>query len=170
MPQDDSTQDDLQKKLEDAKKEAEEKDRTDSELEKVKEELEQMTEMAKRTMADMQNYRRRQEEERKAWMFMSNASLIKDLLPILDNLERAKEHISDPGLEMCINQLKNLLQNNGVKQIESLGKPFNPDHHEAIAEGPGEKSIITEEFEKGYMLGDRIIRHAKVKVGNGKAA
>ena len=168
---DHTTDDDLQKKIEEAQKQ-DEKLKTgtlETELETVKQELEQMTEMAKRTMADMQNLRRRQEEERKTFLIMSNASLIRDFLPVIDNLDRAQEHLSDQGLEMCIKQAKSILQNNGVKVIESVGQPFNPDHHEAIAEGPGEKGQVLDEFEKGYMLGDRIIRHAKVKVGNGES-
>lgn len=170
---------DLKKKLEDAKKEAEKKDKQEetteqSELEKTKQELTQMTELAKRTMADFQNFRRRQEEERKELILMGNTMLIKSLLPILENFERAKKHVPESakewyqGLEMSINQMHKILQEAGLKQMETIGQKFNPDLHEAVAQGPGEKDTITEEFEKGYILIDKVLQHAKVKVGTGE--
>lgn len=142
-----------------------------SEIKKVKKELEEMTEMAKRTMADLQNMRRRQEEERKIRITMANADLIIKILPVLDNLERAKEHVPKgaeewfKGIEMSINKLHQTLREYGLKPMETVGQKFNPDLHEAITEGPGEKDTVIEELEKGYILGERVIRHAKVKVG-----
>jgi len=180
-PRKDDKKVDLKKKLEEAKAQAAEKDKKDaastgqdSELEKLKEELQQMTELAKRTMADLQNLKRRQEEEKAIWIKMANANLVKEILPILDNLDRAKEHIPEgaedwhKGIEMSINQLHKVMNDTGLLPMECVGQPFNPELHEAMAQGPGEKDIIIEEFEKGYMLGDRVIRHAKVKVGNGE--
>lgn len=151
----------------------------EEELQKLKQELEQMTELAKRTMADLQNYKRRQEEERRLIINMATANLILSLLPVLDNLERAKKHSSDlsnlsgqvkewfSGIEISINQFQKVLEETGLKKIESLDQKFNPELHEALVHSPGEKDIIIEELEKGYILGDRVIRHAKVKVGNG---
>lgn len=145
-----------------------------TEIEKLALELEQMTELAKRTMADLQNIRRRQEEERVQLFTTANFSLMRDLLPILDNLERARTHLpktedeSYKGLEMSLNQFHKVMMDNGLQPIESINQPFNPDFHEALAQGPGTKDVITEELEKGYMLGSRVIRHAKVKVGNGE--
>ncbi len=174
---------DLKKKLQEAAKAAQKKEDQEqqnntnlenSETEKLKAELSQMTELAKRTMADLQNLRRRQEEEKFVWIKMANIDLLRALLPILDNFERSKQHIPKEGdefykgLEMSINQFQQVIQNAGVKAIESVEKPFNPDFHEAISQGPGEKDIIIEEFEKGYMLSGRVIRHAKVRVGNGQ--
>ena len=72
------------------------------------------------------------------------------------------------GIEMATNQLEKLLQDFGVKKIESLGQKFNPDFHEALAQDKGEKDIVLEELESGYTLGDKVLRHAKVKVGNGE--
>lgn len=142
-----------------------------SDIEKLKKELEDMTELAKRTMADLHNYRRRQEEEKKSLFTMANATLIIQLLPVLDNLERAKQHVPESakewfkGIEMCISQLKQALQSAGLQPIVALGQTFNPDFHEALAQGPGEKDKVIEELEKGYMLGNRVLRHAKVKIG-----
>ena len=143
-------------------------------LGKAKKELQQMTELAKRTMADLQNLKRRQEEEKGQLITMANVDLIKEILPILDNLDRSKQHIPKDaeewgkGIEMSINQLHQVLKEAGLTPIESLNQPFNPEFHEAVAQGPGEKDTVIEELEKGYMLGARIIRHTKVKVGNGE--
>jgi len=137
------------------------------------EELQRVTETAKRAMADLQNLKRRQEEEKIHWIRMANADLMKKILPILDNLDLAKKHMPEgaegwyKGIEMSINQLQQTMLDAGLTPLETVGQPFDPEKHEAIAQGPGEKDIIIEEFEKGYKLGDYIIRHAKVKVGNG---
>lgn len=171
---------DLAEKLKKAQEEAIQKDQKEStkeekssEADKIRTELQEMTELAKRTMADLQNLRRRQEEEKSVWIKMANAELIKALLPIIDNLDRALSHMPDSaddwhqGIEMSINQLNQVMKDFGLEEIECLEKEFNPDLHEAMAQGEGEKNIILEVFEKGYRIGDRIIRHAKVKVGNG---
>jgi len=176
--------DELAEKLKKAQQQAAENDAQEetqtSELDQVKQELATMTEMAKRAMADLQNLKRRQEEERFAMIAQSNAKLIEKLLPALENLNRAINHIpeeansSEPitewikGLVLSIDQFKKVFEDMGLKVVESVGQPFNPDLHEAMAQGPGEKDTILEEFEKGYMLGSRVIRHAKVKVGNGE--
>lgn len=177
--------DDLTKKLEEAKKQAAEKDQAASQhiqqdaeeqIKALRAELEKMTEIAKRTMADLQNLKRRQEEEKRAIIIMANADIMRSLLPIMDNLGRAFKHIPDSakndqtkewvqGLEISAKQLEKALEDAGLKAIESLNQPFNPDLHEALAQGPGPKDTVIEELEKGYMLGDRVIRHAKVKVG-----
>ncbi|MBD3360575.1 nucleotide exchange factor GrpE [Candidatus Peregrinibacteria bacterium] len=158
----------------DKKAQKKKKEKTPTEYEKTKKELEQMTELAKRTMADLENLKRRHEEERKQIFMMANAELIKELLPIIDNLNLAKKHIPEnaeewyKGIEMSIDQMNKIFQEFGLAEIVSKEKPFNPDLHEAVAQGPGEKDMVIEEIEKGYMLGNRVIRHAKVKVGNGK--
>ncbi len=147
--------------------------KSQDELSKVQTELTQMTEMAKRTMADLHNLKRRQEDERRLIITMANVDLIRSLLPIIDNLDRAKKHVPQgaetwfQGIEMCINQLHKVLEDAGVKPIEAVGKTFDPDFHEAIMQGPGQKDIIIEELEKGYIMGDRVDRHAKVKVATG---
>lgn len=168
---------DLKKKLEEAKKEAEKKDHSSDELAQTRSELIQMTEMAKRTMADLHNLKRRQEDERRLIITMANVDLIRTLLPILDNFERAIAHTPEAvkndqwiqGIEMCAKQLHKALTDAGLKPMETVGQTFNPDLHEALAQGPGIKDTITEELEKGYLLGERVIRHAKVKVGNGES-
>jgi len=175
--------DDLAKKIQEAQNKAEAEkvaqtqqsnQATEEEISKLQAELTSMTELAKHTMADFQNFKRRQEEERRVIITMANADLIRDLIPITDNLDRAKQHVPQgaeewfKGIEMCATQLHKVLNESGMKPIESLNQPFNPDLHEALAEGPGPKDTVVEELEKGYMLGDRVIRHAKVKVGSGE--
>lgn len=150
-----------------------------SEVELIKNELIQMTEMAKRTMADLHNLKRRQEDERRLIITMANVNLIRALLPVLDNLERAIIHTPETikndqntqwlqGIEICAKQLRKALTDAGLKPMETVGQPFNPDFHEALAQSPGSKDTIIEELEKGYLLGERVIRHAKVRVGNGQ--
>ena len=182
--------DDLQEKLKKAQEQAAKKDEKDAkkaqaqddnnaEVETLKKQLEEMTETAKRAMADMQNLRRRIEQERIQSFSSAASDIASNCLPILDNLDRAIEHTPKDiesseankewlnGLKMSLNQFHQVFTDLGLEQIESLNKPFNPDLHEAIAQGPGEKDTVTEEFEKGYKLGDRVIRHSKVKVGDG---
>ncbi|MFH1284299.1 MAG: nucleotide exchange factor GrpE [Candidatus Peregrinibacteria bacterium] len=150
------------------------KDTNPDELEKTKQELEKITELAKRTMADLENLKRRHAEERSQITEMANMDLISSLLPALENLERAKRHMPPDasewykGIEMSINQLKKVFHDFGLKEIEASGQPFNPNLHEALSQGPGPKDLVIEELEKGYMLGTRVLKTAKVKVGNGE--
>lgn len=136
------------------------------EIENLRKELEEMSELAKRTMADFHNFRRRQEEEQGMLIKMAAVGLMKSLLPILDNFARAENEATE-GLKMCIAQFKKVLEDHGLTIIDPLNQPFNPDFHEALLEGEGEKDHVIEVLEKGYMLGDRVLRHAKVKVGKG---
>lgn len=177
---DDDQKIDLNKKLEEAQKQADEKHSQDSsqqqEVEQLKKELADMTELARRTMADMQNLRRRADEERVDTIFMANYDLIKRLLPILTSLELAEKHVPDQaadwykGIDMAIKEMYKALEETGLQKIPTTGHPFDPNFHEALTQGPGEKDMVTEEFESGYILGKRVIRHAKVKVGNGEKA
>lgn len=156
------------------KKQTRSETKRQSKSDKTNDELEHVTELAKRAMADLQNLKRRQEEEKIHWIKMANADLMKKILPILDNLDLAKKHMPEgaegwyKGIEMSINQLQQTMLDAGLTPLETIGQPFDPDKHEAITQGPGEKDTIIEEFEKGYKLGDYIIRHAKVKVGDGR--
>jgi len=167
---------DLNEKLKKAQEEAAKKDQSanNDEIEQIKSELFEMTELAKRAMADMQNLKRRQEEERGQIIIMANAELIKECLPVLDTVKKAAQHVPEgaeewfKGLEMALTQLEQAFQNAGLSPIESAGQPFDPDLHEALAQGPGEKDFVIEEFEQGYKLGNRVLRHSKVKVGNGE--
>ncbi|MBI4235420.1 nucleotide exchange factor GrpE [Candidatus Peregrinibacteria bacterium] len=178
--QEETLEDKLKKAQEQADQSAAQSGENSDDTAKLQEELTNMTEMARRAMADLQNLKRRHEDERGQIVTMANSRLIADILPILDNLQRAKQHIPAEitemesikewlkGLEISINQLEQVLISAGIKQIETVGQKFNPDSHEAVAQDKGEKDTIIEEFEKGYTLSGRVLRHAKVKVGNGE--
>ncbi|MEK7672579.1 MAG: nucleotide exchange factor GrpE [Patescibacteria group bacterium] len=182
MTDENNQNDDLQEKIKAAQKAAEEKENSatqnsqaqdEDELSKIKQELEQMTDIAKRTMADLVNVKRRYEEERIQTITLANLDLMGNLVPILDNLQRAKQHVPDAatewfkGIEICINQLEQTLISAGLRPIQALNQKFNPEFHQALVQGPGEKDIVIEELEKGYTLGNRVLRHSKVKVGDG---
>lgn len=146
-----------------------------NDLEAAQKQIADLTETAKRALADLQNYRRQIEKERTAFAQFANISLLLELLPILDNFNRAFAQVPPEvaktewfkgalGIEQ---QLAGVVKKQGVKEMEpQTGKKLDPNMHEAISTGPGEPDIILEEFEKGYLLGDKIIRPAKVKVGS----
>lgn len=146
-------------------------------LEAANRQIQELTETAKRALADLQNYRKRVEEERGQFAQFAALALILELLPILDNFNRAFAQVPEEiaktawfkGALQIEQQLAGIVRKQGVAEIpSSVGKPLDSKLHEAIAAGPGEKDIILEEFEKGYVLGDKVIRPAKVKVGNGE--
>ena len=100
--------------------------------------------------------------------------VISSLLPVLDNLEKAAEAESKDeeykkGIELVLKQFKDVLTANGVKEIEAVGQPFDPELHEAVSmiqdENLGEKIVATE-YRKGYMIGNKVIRHSMVVVAN----
>ena len=125
----------------------------------------ELEERLKRTMADYQNLERRIEEERRLLSKLSAMLLVEKLLPVLDNLENAQSHLKDEGLEMVIRQFKEILNQEGVEEIEAIGQQFDPNQHEAveIAEGPDE-GRIARVVAKGYKIEDKVIRPAKVVV------
>ena len=143
-------------------------------LAKQKEELEDKEDRIKRLMAEFENFKKRSDKERTGLYNSVMGDVITSLLPVLDNLEKAvktetKDEQYKNGIEMVVNQFKDVLKNNGVKEIETVGKKFDPSLHEAVSlvqdENLGEKEI-KEEFRKGYMIGDRVLRHSLVVVAN----
>jgi len=130
-----------------------------------------------RKTAEFDNYRRRVERERAQVGEAAAADLLKELLPLVDNLERAlkaeTENATDAyrrGVELIHQQLLEALRKRGVRPVEALGMDFDPHYHQAVAhemsEGHREGEVI-EEFSRGYMLGDRLLRPAMVKVAKG---
>jgi molecular chaperone GrpE len=131
-----------------------------------------------RNTAEFDNYRKRVERERGQQAEAAAAALLKELLPLLDNLERALKAEPGPegadayrrGVELIHQQLLELLRKRGVTPIDVLGANFDPHFHQAVAhdmaEGRREGEVI-EEFQRGYMLGDRLLRPAMVKVAKG---
>lgn len=138
--------------------------------------IQELTDTAKRALADLQNYRKRIEEERAGFVQFANLGLILELLPILDNFQRAFAAVPDEikktdwfrGALQIEQQLVGVMKKQGVTEMpSSVGQKLDPTRHEALMTGPGEKETVIEEFEKGYMVGNKVIRPAKVKVGNG---
>ncbi len=126
-----------------------------------------------RAAADYQNFKRRVDEERSEVGRLANAALIINLLPLLDDLERALRTVDTKlvgltwidGIWLIYRKFQALLENAGVKEIEADGRPFDPKLHEAISEAPGEEGKVVSVVQKGYLLGDRVVRPAMVIVG-----
>ncbi len=129
-----------------------------------------------RAQADFINYKRRSEQEKEEISKFANASLMLNLLPILDDLERAftstPPHLARltwvDGIRLIERKLQASLEGQGLSLIKALGEPFDPKFHEAAMHGKGKEGIVIEELQKGYKLHDRVIRPAMVVVGNGK--
>ena len=128
-----------------------------------------------RTQADFVNYRRRTEQERADLIRSAEASLIHDVLPILDDLERAMVSLPADlrgltwvdGILLIERKLAAILDQHGLKPIEALGTEFDPNEHEAVLRDgePGEATMVTAELQRGYRLHDRVLRPTLVKVG-----
>jgi molecular chaperone GrpE len=153
---------------------------TDEELRSLQKEILEYKDKYLRLLADSDNARKRLQKERQEISRYAIENLIVDFLRPIDNLENAlgfAQEMSDEvrnwafGFQMILAQFKDILAQNGVVPIESLGKPFNPHEHEAVEmvestdKSPG---IIIEECVRGYKMGDRIIRAARVKVAKSK--
>ncbi len=129
-----------------------------------------------RAQADFINYKKRSQQEKEEIGKFANSMLMLSLLPILDDLERA--FISVPphlaklswvdGIKLIERKLWASLEAQGLSQIKALGKPFDPNLHEAVRQDKGKEGIVIEELQKGYKLDDRVIRPTMVVVGNGE--
>lgn len=159
-------------KTESVKKEK--KPKKNAELEKVKAELDSTKDMLLRTAAEFDNFKKRTEREKLSTAEYAKASVMKTLLPILDNAERAAEYEHgteqyNKGIEMIVKQLSDLSAKLGLKEIGEVGEEFNPEVHEAIMhiedENLGE-NVVAAVLQKGYKFGDTVVRPAMVQVAN----
>ncbi len=132
-----------------------------------------------RMAAEFDNFRKRTARESAQIRKAAAANLVRDLLPVLDNFERALAHAGSDagslaqGVEMILKQLKDVLATAGVETIDAVGQPFDPQVHEALTQQPSEEhpvDHVVQEFERGYRLGDLVLRAAKVVVSSGPAA
>jgi molecular chaperone GrpE len=131
-----------------------------------------------RAAADYQNLKRRSEQERQEAARFGNASLIINILPVMDDLERALSSLDArlagltwvEGIFHIYRKFKQTLESAGVTEIQSHGADFDPNVHEAIQYSEGEEGKVVAEVQKGYKLGDRVIRPAMVVVGRGSGA
>ena len=146
------------------------------ELETLKKSLDENRDKYLRLAADFENYKRRATKENEAKYLDSRADTVKQLLPIIDNFERAMK-IEVPedakaytsGYEMIYTLFQELLKNYNVEEIPALGEPFDINLHHAVMHVEDEslgESVVAEVFEKGYKMGDRVLRYSMVKVAN----
>ncbi|MBR5287385.1 MAG: nucleotide exchange factor GrpE [Clostridia bacterium] len=143
------------------------------ELEKTKAQCEEYLDMAQRKQAEFANYRRRTESVRTEAFDDGRRDAIDKLLPVIDNLERAlaaageEESALKSGVEMVLRQTKESFTKMGVEEIDPIGQPFDAEYHNAVMQGTeeeGEPGTVCAVFQKGYKLGNRVIRFAMVKV------
>jgi molecular chaperone GrpE len=173
--------DDLQDKIkelqqEDQGNQAEEEaqmDQDDSDNAKIQE----LTDALARAMADLQNFKRRSEEDKTKWIKFANGELLKELIGVIDHFDLSAKHLPDDlkgnewvkGVMQIHTNFSKMLEKMGVVKMKCVGQPLNPNRHEAMLSGPGKKDVVTEIFEAGYLYHDQVLRPAKVKVGNGSA-
>ena len=141
-------------------------------------ERDQLKDRLLRTAAEFDNFRKRTERDRQALSESITAGVLEDLLPLVDDLERAvKAEASSEGaesyrrgVELVLRQLEELLRKRGVKPIDAVGADFDPHYHQAVSYEPAEgrrEGEVIEEFRRGYTLGDRLLRPSMVKVAKG---
>ncbi len=144
---------------------------------KKDEKIEELTDMVKRQMAEFDNFRKRTEKEKASMYQIGAKEIVEKILPVVDNFERGlamipeneKENPVATGMAQIYKQLMAAFDEMGVKAIEAVGQEFNPDFHNAVMhveDEEVEENIVVEEFQKGYLYKDCVIRHSMVKVAN----
>ena len=133
-----------------------------------------LTDALQRERADATNIRRRHDEQIAGLRNVVKANVVRDLLPVIDNFERALKHVPKElehndyikGVQGVVKQFEKTLADVGVERIKTVGEVFDPTYHEAVAmeEGDGPTEVVSEELQAGYTIGDEVIRHAMVKV------
>jgi molecular chaperone GrpE len=153
-------------------------------LEKIQElqkESEKNYDLYLRSQAEMENMKKRNRKEKEDYLKFANESLIKEILPVLDNIEKALSHSKNEntvhalkeGIRMTLKGLRDTLSKSGLEEVKALGEPFDPCFHEAVLEMDDPKAkpgIIIKELQKGYVLNSRLIRPAMVVVNRQKAS
>ena len=141
------------------------------------EKIEELTDRLQRNMAEFDNYRKRTEKEKTAMFEIGAKDIVERILPVVDNFERGLAAISEEeksapfadGMEKIYKQLMKTLEEAGVKPIEAVGKPFDPNFHNAVMhiedESLGE-NVVSQELQKGYTYRDTVVRHSMVQVAN----
>lgn len=130
-----------------------------------------------RAQADFDNFRRRTQKEKEELAKYASMKLITELVPVIDNFERAMATVPEgtenesfsKGIQMIFRQLESVLNNEGLTAMETVGQPFNPEFHQAIMQVESdeyEEGTVVEEVQKGYMLKDKVLRPAMVKVSS----
>ena len=168
---------DEKKKVKETKSEKENR-KLKSRIEQLEKELEELKDQYLRKQADFDNFRKRMFREKEESIKFANTALITDFITVIDDFERALQSSEESkdfnafhsGIEMIEKQMISMLETNwGLKRFDSAGEPFDPEKHEALMMEDSDKyevQTVLDDFMKGYLLHDRVIRHAKVKVSN----
>lgn len=148
-----------------------------SSVEKYEKEIAELKDKYVRLYAEFDNFKRRTSKERSDLFKTANKEVLVSLLPVLDDLERARKSFDEAkdigpikeGVDLITSKFKNIVAQQGITEIKSMGEPFNTDLHEAITNVPApsenQRGKVIDVMEKGYMLNDKVIRFAKVIVG-----
>lgn len=144
------------------------------ELEELRKKSKEYFELAQRTMADFDNYKKRTIKEKEMLYADAVVDIVSKFLPILDSLESALKHTEEnssviEGIKKVVKQFKDTLKSIGVEEIKAVGEKFDPVYHYAVMHIHDEKygeNEVAEELQKGYIINDRVIRHSMVKVAN----
>ena len=148
--------------------------RKDKEKEKLKTQVEELNDRLLRSLAEFDNYRKRTEKEKTANYAIGARDVVEKILPVADSFERGLSSApeEDPfaeGMRMIYKQLMTALEDLGVRPIEAVGQPFDPNLHNAVMHVDDEEAgenVVVEEFQKGYTYKDSVVRHSMVKVAN----
>lgn len=152
-------------------------DEADAALTKKDEQIAELQDQQKRLMAEFDNFRKRTEKEKSSMYEIGAKSILEKILPIVDNFERGLASISEEekqsgfanGMDLVYKQLLKMLEDVGVKPIEAVGQPFDPNFHNAVMHVEDEnlgENVVAQEFQKGYMYRDGVLRHSMVQVAN----
>ena len=170
-------------KSEETKKENQEKNEVEKEVNnteknnqgnKLQEEYNDLDDRYKRLFAEFENYKKRSQKERENIYGMITGDVVATMLPIMDNLEKAAEAKTDDdkyqeGVKLVARQFQDALKRLGLEEIETIGKRFDPEFHEAVShiedKEKGEQEIV-QEYRKGYKIGNKVVRHSMVIVAN----
>ncbi len=141
-------------------------------IEKIKKERDEYKDKYLRKLAEMDNYRKMIEREKNMEIERCRVEIIKEFLEPYESLRKAVESIPEnmkDGIELILKQMEKIMKNIGLREIEAIGKKFDPMLHDAIGVVEGdEDGIVVEEYQKGYMLGNKVLRHSKVVVSKKK--
>ena len=149
-------------------------DMPSEEIQVLNQQIADLTDALQRERADAMNVRRRSDEERAKMGSFYKANVVQELLPVVDNFERALKHVPEDlkdndyikGVAGVVKQFEDTLAKLGVQRIRTVGELFDPNLHEAVSmeEGEGSREVVSEELQSGYTLGDSVLRHAMVRV------
>lgn len=175
-PQDDNQEEpELESNAEDTEAYEAEVEQADDEVSELQQQVGELTAALQRERADAMNLRRRHDDQVAALKNVVRAGIVREFLPVIDNIERAMKATPDDlkgseyikGIQGVVRQFEKVLSSIGVERIKTAGEPFDPSLHEAVSmdeTSDGTQEVVSEELQAGYRLGDEVIRHAMVRV------